>query len=297
MKEFKPLSLASQFLIFLMGICGSVAIGVLEMNTGNEISFAILYLIPISLVSWFTNGWYGFVVALTSSVMWLIFDLRMFPEHGPAIAYWNGAMRLGFYAIVSFLLSALEESYRRERALARIDRSTGAANGRYFFEMAENEVSRSKRYGGPITIVYMDIDNFKSINDHFGHRIGDELLRHVAETMKEHVRDSDAVARLGGDEFAILLPETKKDSADAVIYKVHDNLLQAMEKKNWPVTFSIGAVTFLQAPDSADEMIGKADELMYSVKNTGKNRVKHITLDYPVPTVPGSSRVEKTAQP
>jgi diguanylate cyclase (GGDEF)-like protein len=282
MERFTALTRRSQFFIFVIGILFGFGIWFLEMNTGRQISYAIFYLIPVSFVSWYTNKWYGFAVSLACAGMWLFFDLTMFPEHPVGITYWNAAMRLGFYAIVSYLLAALEDAHRRERSLARIDRTTAAPNSRHFYEVAETEVNRSKRYGHPISAIYLDLDNFKAVNDRFGHNTGDELLCRVVETMKEQIRDSDTVARLGGDEFAILLPETGKESAEAVIKKVHENLLAAMNKNNWPVTFSIGAVTFLHAPVSANEIIQKADELMYSVKHSGKNRVRHVTLSEPV---------------
>jgi diguanylate cyclase (GGDEF)-like protein len=268
--------------IFAGGLLFTAAIWFLEMNTGREISYAIFYLIPVSFVSWYTNRAFGLVTALASALMWLQFDLIMFPEHDLDITLWNGVMRLGFYGIVSFLITELHEAYRREHAFARIDRTTEAANGRRFYEIAESEVLRSKRYKYPLSAVYLDLDNFKAVNDRFGHQTGDDLLRKVAKTIQEHIRDSDLVARLGGDEFGILLPETGKEPADAVIKKVHENLLTEMRKNKWPVTFSIGAVTFLHAPDSVDEIIKKADEVMYTVKHSGKNRVKHITLDRPV---------------
>lgn len=294
MEKYKALSSRSQFVVFASGILLVAAIWFLEMKTGHEISYAIFYLVPVAGVAWFTNRWYGITISAVCAVMWFGWELHMFPQNDLHLIVWNAAMRFGFFVIVSLLLSALNNAYRREASLARTDRIAKTANNRFFHEVTTAEVSRSKRYGHPISAVYLDLDNFKSVNDRFGHRTGDELLRRVAETIDENIRDSDVVARIGGDEFAILLPETGKDAADAVITKVHQSLLATMKQKNWPVTFSVGAVTFLHAPDSANEILEKADDLMYSVKRSGKNGVRHITLDRPVFSKDDRSRLEES---
>ena len=122
------------------------------------------------------------------------------------------------------------------------------------------------------------MDNFKQLNDSFGHSTGDNLLRLVAQTIKNSIRSVDLVGRLGGDEFAILLPETDYESAQTVLPKIHKKLLDSMKGSRWDITFSIGAVTFTIFPDNIDEIIGKTDNLMYSVKNSGKNMMKHEVL-------------------
>jgi len=128
-------------------------------------------------------------------------------------------------------------------------------------------------------MTYMDIDNFKGVNDRFGHQTGNNLLRLVAHRIKANVREVDTVARLGGDEFAILLTETGSESAQAVFRKLQKDLLEAMQENKWPVTFSMGAVTFMRPPIDVEEMIKKADELMYMAKKSGKNTIKHEVLE------------------
>jgi diguanylate cyclase (GGDEF)-like protein len=111
------------------------------------------------------------------------------------------------------------------------------------------------------------------VNDTLGHAVGDELLARVADLLRQTLRASDTVGRLGGDEFALLLPETSAQAAEILLHKLASVLTDAMQTKKWPVTFSIGAAAFLGDPTPVEEMIRTADELMYSVKKSGKNRI------------------------
>ena len=160
---------------------------------------------------------------------------------------------------------------------ARTDFVTGAVNARYFNELLQMEISRIRRYPHPITLVYVDVDNFKIVNDLFGHRIGDEVLRCIASELKSQLRITDTVARLGGDEFVMLLPSTRQQEARVVVSKVYTNLSEKMRQRNWPVTFSMGAVTCEFSPYSAEQLVNMADELMYEVKNSTKNDVRFRT--------------------
>jgi diguanylate cyclase (GGDEF)-like protein len=121
----------------------------------------------------------------------------------------------------------------------------------------------------------MDIDDFKEVNDRFGHSVGDTLLRTITETIKSDVRSIDTVTRLGGDEFAILMPETGSEAACAVVDRIQMSLLSIVRQNNWPVTFSIGVATWTTPPHTVDEMVNRADTLMYEVKSSGKNRIGH----------------------
>ena len=137
----------------------------------------------------------------------------------------------------------------------------------------QKEIGRLQRYKRQFTVAYVDLDNFKTVNDQFGHSKGDELLRIVANTARNQLRDTDVVARLGGDEFALLLPETGQEDARVVIAKIQRSFLSEMRNNGWPVTLSIGVLTCIEMPGTADELIKMADKLMYSVKNNGKNAI------------------------
>ncbi len=169
--------------------------------------------------------------------------------------------------------AALKKAVEREMELARTDYLTGAANARHFYELVQGEIDRSSRYKRPFTIAYLDIDNFKTVNDLFGHSAGDKVLCTVVQCANSLLRKTDFVARLGGDEFVFLLTETGLEPARKTIANFHRNLLLEMQKNNWPVTFSIGVLTCNDTRQTVDELIKMADNLMYSVKNNSKNAV------------------------
>jgi len=167
----------------------------------------------------------------------------------------------------------LKLALEREKDDARIDFLTRIPNRRAFYEIAAAEATRARRYKRPLTIAYLDLDNFKNVNDSSGHEVGDELLVEVAATIRSNLRSTDTVARLGGDEFAMLLPETSPASGAMVIHKLFEKLQASIRQKDWPVTCSIGVVSFEHPPESVDDMVRQADEAMYSAKVQGKNSV------------------------
>lgn len=178
---------------------------------------------------------------------------------------------------MNYLLQSLKKSLLREKELARTDQLTEVANSRGFYEYASIELKRAKRYKRQISIAFMDIDNFKFINDKEGHSTGDSLLRIVAATLKNNIRLTDLVARMGGDEFAILLPETGQESVEAVLNRVHEKLITLLTNIGYHLTFSIGVIIYKNLPENVDEMIKNADSLMYEVKKEGKNNIKYLT--------------------
>jgi diguanylate cyclase (GGDEF)-like protein len=179
---------------------------------------------------------------------------------------------------MSSLVSRLRVSILRERLLARTDSLTGAANGRTFYETAVAEAERARRGERPLTLAYFDLDNFKQLNDRLGHAVGDEALRCVVQTIQLYLRNADLLARLGGDEFALLLPETGAEGASALLTRLQEQLGRELGRKGWPVTLSVGAVTFLRPLADIDLMIQRVDALMYGAKRKGKGRVEHAVV-------------------
>jgi len=214
-------------------------------------------------------------LSLFSMMIWYISNTLAGQTYTqPVIGYWNAVVRLGFFLITTFLLARMKESLEHERELSRTDPNTGLLNSRAFYQLAEVELQRARRYERPYTVAYLDIDQFKQTNDRYGHLVGDMVLRVVASTLRTHLRQTDLLARLGGDEFVILLPETDNESARAAITKIQQALLKAMISHRWKVTFSIGAITYHKYTLTIETMIKKVDELMYMVKDNGKNDIR-----------------------
>jgi diguanylate cyclase (GGDEF)-like protein len=272
------------------GLALVALLGYLDYVTGQEVSLALFYLVPVGLVTWFTRARFGIAISIASALTSMYALIAAGLHYRLTATYfWNFGGVLGTYVFVTLLLSALKNSLRHERELSRTDHLTGAVNGRLFFDLVQREIERLRRYKHPFTIVYLDLDNFKGINDLFGHTTGDRVLRTVAGTARGHLRRTDVVARLGGDEFALLLPETAQHNAEVVVAKVQRSLLAEMEKNRWAVTFSIGALMCIEAPrGTVDDVVKAADELMYAVKNDGKNAIRYAVHSdaKPVPPAP-----------
>ncbi|MGH9202556.1 MAG: GGDEF domain-containing protein [Vicinamibacterales bacterium] len=236
-------------------------------------SFALFYLIPIVLVTWFTGRSLGVAASILSAIVWFIADGRSGTEYSyPLIRYWNASMHLAFFLMATFSLPLLQ-ALEREKELARRDYLTGAANRRFFFETVQAELLRSQRYQRPFTVAFVDIDNFKAVNDRFGHVVGDQLLTAMVSRATANLRRSDLVARLGGDEFAFFMPEANAEAAKSAVIKLQSALLDEMLQKDWPVTISIGVLTCQETPESVDDVMRRVDDLMYASKKRGKNSV------------------------
>jgi diguanylate cyclase (GGDEF)-like protein len=269
---FKPLLLAAVFaLVFL--------IGWLRFLTGPEYAFSFLYLLPIIAVTWLVGVHWGILISVVSAFSWLLADLSMIDRFSISfIPLVNESFRLMVFLFVVLMITRQKNILETQKELAMMDPLTGIANRRAFLQLAKIEIDRSRRYQYPFSVMVMDIDDFKQINDHYGHHTGDRLLITVVETIKHHVRAIDIVARFGGDEFVVLLVKSEETSAALVARKLQKQLLDIMQKKQWRVTFSIGVATYHSAPDCVDETIKAADELMYHVKHNGKNNIRQAVL-------------------
>jgi diguanylate cyclase (GGDEF)-like protein len=275
----KPLDYLERFSVpvtLALGLLLVLLVGLVDYITGSELSFAIFYFAPVALVAWSKGRFPGLLIAFVSAAVLLIADLlsdRVYPYH--LIPYWNCLVRLGMFVVIALVFARLKVNLDGEKRAARVDALTGVLNSRGFFERAEYERSRAERYGYPLVVAYMDVDDFKTLNDTRGHDVGDAALAVVAGTIRRTIRTNDVAGRLGGDEFAFLLPDTSHRAAQAMTQRLKANLDREMEKNGWPVTFSIGVVTYSPPPASVREMVRAADELMYRVKNRSKNAAEH----------------------
>ncbi len=270
-KRSKPFVIAVAFA--LIGV-----VGILDFLTGYEFEFLLFYLIPIFLVTWITGQRVGILASLVSALVSFISDVAAGKAYShPLIYVWNTLMEFAFFVVIALLLSMLKRALEHEKELSNTDYLTGAVNSRVFYDSLQTEINRSQRYKNPFTIAYIDLDNFKTVNDEFGHNTGDQVLRFVVNQVRKHLRKTDIVARLGGDEFALLLPETNQESAQIVLAKLQYDILAETQQNNWPVTISIGVLTCIDTPHAAEEVVKMVDDLMYSVKRGSKNDIKYAT--------------------
>lgn len=261
----------------LISLLCAFLLGVLDYITGAELSFSVFYIIPIMLATWYGGRFAGLTIMVISASIWLGVDLATGSGYSTLfVPLWNTLVRLTFFLIILQLLLALQRKLKLEENFADTDALTGLANRRFFQEQLDREYARVLRYPEPFTIAYFDLDNFKQVNDTMGHNVGDELLKAVSETLSASIRRSDYAARLGGDEFAVLFPSLEKESAVSALAALRNDLLLAMQKSDWLVTFSIGVVTFSKTMDSSRDMIKKVDDVMYEVKKSGKNNIRHV---------------------
>jgi diguanylate cyclase (GGDEF)-like protein len=254
-------------------------IGALDWATGPEITFSLLYLAPVAFVAWQRTRRIAFTASALSALTWIAVDfvLDRVDANG-AIYVWNFAARFVPLIVVSVLLTRLREVLAREQERSSTDALTGAINRRAMRELADGELARARRHRRPLTVVYFDVDDFKSVNDRLGHASGDRLLKSIVSAIRPQLRLTDAIARWGGDEFVLLLPETSGDMARAVLDKIVRQLTETMQQRDWTVTFSIGVVTTEDATQTFDDLLGTTDQLMYQQKGHRNNGASYASL-------------------
>ena len=272
LRRSQPMRLSS-------GALGIFLVASLDYLTGVEIRFGLFYLAPILLVTWLGSRRSGLLMALLATVVSRAVNTLAGESHShPLIPFWNALVNGGFFASNVLLLGKLKETLEREAQSSRTDYLTGVANTRCFYEQVERDMNWCRRKGRPLTIAYIDCDNFKTVNDTQGHPAGDALLVQVATTIKSNLRPQDTVGRLGGDEFAVLFFDTDEEESRNVLVRLHAALCTAMQGREVGVTFSVGAITFANLPASVDAMVKAADDIMYGVKKGTKNRLHHVRI-------------------
>ena len=247
-----------------------VIIAVIDYVTPPELNLTFMYVFVILLACWNLGlTWSLVFTALASGMQFLIVDQIKGDYISLMYLYIDLGNRLFTFLLVVALTVPLRTVYGREKTTARIDWLTRIPNRRAFTELLVTEIARYERTGVPFSVAYIDLDDFKAINDRFGYERGDLLLRKIVETVKRSLRQTDAVVRLGGDEFAILFPASSIDAALPVMQRVRAEL-DALNQEGGSVTFSIGLGTFGRPGLSPDEVTALCDSLMHRVKREGK---------------------------
>ncbi len=251
-------------------------VGGLDYWTGSEFSFSVFYLAPIAMAAWYGGPRSAAFAPALAAATWFVSDASAGHSYShPAIPWWNAAVRLGFFVLVASLLVRLRSLLRDARRAADHDVLTGALNSRSWHVRLAEETARCRRQAAPLTVGYIDLDHFKTVNDRSGHAAGDALLRLVVATLQATVRPGDVVARVGGDEFAFFLAGASPGEAAVVAGRLRDAVREAMTSRGWPVTASIGAATYVTVPADVVTMVRAADALMYAAKAGGRDGVRH----------------------
>jgi len=252
-----------------------LGIGLVDYATGIELRVFPLYFLPVLALSLRLGQWPGLVAAGGAALTWLVSNhLAGLNERGVAVQVTNAVVMSLAFASVALLGAAQRRGLERERANSRTDSLTRLLNGHGFYEAAGAEIVRARGYRHPVTVAYVDLDGYKTINDRFGHAGGDAALVRVAEVIRSVTRRNDIVGRLGGDEFALLLPESDRLAAEPALRKVLDRLGRITVADGTGVTASIGSVSFAEPPADIEALLRDADAVMYAVKAEGKNRVR-----------------------
>lgn len=238
----------------------------------------ILYVIPVLLVTWTDGLIWGVVFGIASIALRETVAIEQMPVDTPLP--WRIGNAAAYAAVLGVAIAGLRNLRRSQAQLAHLvvqDQLTNVLNARAFADRLSEELDRNRRYPGPLALLYMDLDNFKFINDTHGHQTGDAVLRLVADAMRSSVRHSDIVGRLGGDEFAVLMPETDAQLADAAAKRLVAGLRNVF--KGTPnVTASIGVVSCTATDASTDDLLRRADQAMYDAKKMGKDRVVQVVI-------------------
>lgn len=213
-----------------------------------------------------------------------IINEEAFDQHGNKLHYLSVKVPLNregeLPALIGFS-SDVTELYRLKeqfREQANTDSLTQLYNRRYFVAQAEKEFQRAKRYNSALSLVSLDIDDFKKVNDKYGHPVGDQVLQNLATKLTPILRGEDVLARIGGEEFSILLPETSIDVAFKVAERIRFEQESSTLVGNWQgnigITVSLGVSSILPEDNTFDQLFKRADEALYQAKNTGRNQVK-----------------------
>lgn len=271
----KRVEALDQTAILLTGLALVVTIGSIDAFVERIFHYtflsAIFYLVPISLVAWTCGKKYAHAVTLSAASTDAFVTLYLAEHRHPTqLLVTDMLLQLALFVSFATLLLVLRHAFDVERKASRTDMLTGIYNSRGFQEAAELELARMRRYGSPISVVYLDVDNFKAINDTLGHKEGDNVLAVMGNVLQRTTREVDTVGRLGGDEFAVILPEAGLEQGSKFVDRLKRELQKSLLED---VTFSAGLVTFATAPASVDTLLEPADAMMYAAKRNGRNGV------------------------
>jgi diguanylate cyclase (GGDEF)-like protein len=267
----------------LAAIAAAILVCALDFFTPNELSLSLFYLIPVVVCMLFVSRTAGYSSAVLCGIAWITIQAlngRRFST--PFYLAWSVFVRIGTNFLFAFLLDILRRVLEDLREMSFRDPLTGAANRRYFEEFLGRQIDRSLRDRQPLTLLTLDIDDFKSLNDRFGHAQGDAALVALAQSIQSGIRPDDMLARMGGDEFVVLLYGMDYDISEIVGARLAEAVREGWSAIGVDSTLSMGMISYpsesvgVGAHAGAEAMLDRADRLMFEVKRSGKNGRNHV---------------------
>ncbi len=245
-----------------------------DILTGYEINFFIFYGFPVWIATFYIGRNHGLFFAAVCTLAWYLADtLSLHAYEKPWIVYWNAGASASFFLLTVFVITLSRDRFKQAEVNANYDALTHILNARGFREKVGTLLPLLKRQKEVFTLAFIDVDNFKAVNDTMGHAEGDRVLQVIAATLKDSLRESDLEGRMGGDEFVVFLPRTDLEKSKTVLNKLKTTLDETSRKNSWPIGFSIGAAVFDSGAARLEEAISSTDALMYQVKKRGKNSI------------------------
>ena len=241
----------------------------------DNLRLGMFYLVPVLIATWFEGTLWGSICVVATVVLRMTLETTQ--GTSLPMAFFHQTPFVVVAGIAMFGFRHMRRTQDELHRLATHDHLTNVLNSSSFTRRVAQELPRSRRYRRPGALIYLDLDDFKGLNDTHGHQIGDAVLRLVADALLHAVREVDVVGRMGGDEFAVLLPETEGPVAATTAQRLNDSLRKAFDGTT-AVTASMGVVSFSDTEASADDLIRRADQAMYEAKRAGKDRVVHVAV-------------------
>jgi diguanylate cyclase (GGDEF)-like protein len=255
----------------------AVLIGVADYLAGQEMSFLIFYALPIVAVGWRAGRSPAIGVASAASIAWLASHAIGLGKGELALLMWNWLNRTLIFVVAAVFSDLLS----RQMILAQTDHLTGLPNRRALLHRLKATVYRGVRARTSLSLAYIDLDNFKKINDRFGHGVGDTVLERIAETIRVTIRASDLPARVGGDEFVVVFWRLPRRDTLRIARRLVKRIAELGEEyEGASLGASIGVASFERLPDRPEIMLNEADRALREAKAAGKSQVVWRPVDF-----------------
>jgi diguanylate cyclase (GGDEF)-like protein len=256
-----------------LAFCGVVLW--LDVQTNSDITEAYLYPLAFIAVCMVKRDWATYLVAAVAIIGTLAPTLLKDPGDSFEAMVVNRAMTIVVIVGIAFLLKRVSAAHWLLARIATIDSLTGIFNRGHFMALLAREQQRADRYGTSFAFLMLDIDHFKRVNDTYGHPVGDEALKAMAEAASKFLRPTDTIGRFGGEEFVVLLPHTDEAGAVRAAERIRESVAQVVVPAAGPemrLTVSVGATTYVRKT-RLDQLLAGADRALYVAKAGGRNRV------------------------